>query len=131
MSLTITEESIQIDEKLLTLTQDEKEKCTIVHCSYHATDEYFVGVRIWPSTFLVQDDGRRCKLIKEFNITRAPQWTYYYSPDARFTLVFEGLSKDCKSFYLQEYIAEEGSFYTDEIPRNNTDVYRVNVFTSE
>ena len=131
MSLSITQESIQIDEEILALTQAENEKCTILHCVYHETIEHFVGVRIWPSTFLVQDDDRRCKLIKAFNITMAPTWTYHYSPYARFTLIFEGLSKDCKSFYLQEYIPEEGSFYTEEIERNDTDVYRVNVYTSE
>ena len=59
-----------------------------------------------------------------------PHWTQHFVVNdfVRFTLVFEGLSKLCKSFYLLEDIPESYAFYPGKIMRNQTDVYYTEVF---
>ncbi len=112
--MTQTEEEIQV--KVL----ESEERQTIVHCS--CGDDY--AYRIWPTTFLIEHgSGRRARLITAFNISFAPEWTLN---DGRgFTLIFEGLSKDCFMFDLREIIPQEGGFEALNLVRNNTDVYRV------
>ncbi|MEO6670762.1 MAG: hypothetical protein ABIN36_14870 [Ferruginibacter sp.] len=121
--ISIARPQVVIDEAVKELIQHQLEKCTIVHCRLYATEDTML--RIWPSTFLIEDDGSKRKLIKEFNISLAPNWTLYPtgSSYACFTLLFEGLSKTCESFHLLEEISEPGGFYTDVILRNRTDVY--------
>ncbi|MEO8769956.1 MAG: hypothetical protein ABI402_07720 [Ferruginibacter sp.] len=123
--ITIAKPQVEIDAALKELVQHETEKCTIVHCRLYSTEDTML--RIWPSTFLIEDDGSRRKLIKEFNISIAPDWTLFPIGNsyAGFTLVFEGLSRGCESFHLLEDISEPGGFYTDAILRNRTDVYEV------
>lgn len=114
----LTEEQIETEVKVL----ESEERQTIVHCQINGdgSDAY----RIWPSTYLVEHGSdRRAKLITAFNISFAPTWTLN---DGRgFTLVFEGLSKDCRSFDLIEFIPQTGGFEVFNIPRNETDVYHV------
>jgi hypothetical protein len=83
--------------------------------------------RIWPSTYLIEESGRKVKLIKAFNIAMAPDWTWFISEDGFvcFTLLFEGLTKDCTLFHLIEDIDEAGGFYSGKIERNKSDVYVV------
>lgn len=115
---------IDVEEKVETKTElkilECEERQTIVHCS--CGDDY--AYRIWPSTFLIEHGtGKQAKLITAFNIPFAPQWALN---DGRgFTLIFEGLSKGCKSFDLKEIIAESNGFEAYNIKRNKTDVYRV------
>ena len=125
--ITTAQPQVQIDEALKVLLQQQTENCTIVHCTY-ASDDEAMAVRIWPSTFLVQQDGSRSKLVKAFNISLMPHWTYHESGTARFTLVFEGLSRACTHFQLFEDIPEPGGFYSDNISRNSTDVYKAEVY---
>ncbi|MBF8456684.1 hypothetical protein IV494_05760 [Kaistella sp. G5-32] len=105
----------------------EEEKQVIVHCCFPAT--YFEGslIRIWSSTFLIDDSlAHRSSLIHHENISLFPYWTEVPPfKDFWFTLVFTGLPKDCKTFDLQEVIPEEGGFHVKNIKRNGTDVYRV------
>ncbi|MBK9284323.1 MAG: hypothetical protein IPM51_08355 [Sphingobacteriaceae bacterium] len=111
---TITAESTQ------RITLEEVERQTIVHCN--CGDVY--AYRVWPSTFLIeQESGNRLRLLNIFNITYAPDWTI--NNGQGFTLVFEGLSKDCKMFDLMEIIDEPGGFEVKGIQRNKTDVYNV------
>jgi hypothetical protein len=99
---------------------ESEERQTIVHCSCGHDYAY----RIWPSTFLIeQGTGKRSKLITAFNISFAPQWTL--NDGKGFTLIFEGLSKECSVFDLKEIIPEQGGFEVLNIPRNNSDVYTV------
>lgn len=116
----ITETKTEVKEEIKTLESEERQ--TIVHCSCNGdgTDAY----RIWPSTYLVEHESdRRAKLITAFNISFAPQWTLNDGRD--FTLIFEGLSKGCKSFDLIEMIPQAGGFEVFNIQRNNMDVYHV------
>lgn len=110
----------EILEKHQVKTLQSEERQTIVHCMLPEGFAY----RIWPSTFLIErESGRHCKIITAFNITFAPEWTHN---DGRgFTLIFEGLSKNCEFFDLKEIIPEEGGFEVLGIVRNNSDVYHV------
>lgn len=114
----LTEEQIETEVKVL----ESEERQTIVHCQ--CSGEGSEAYRIWPSTYLVEHGSdRRAKLITAFNISFAPTWTLN---DGRgFTLVFEGLSKDCRSFDLIEFIPQAGGFEVFNIPRNKTDVYQI------
>lgn len=102
--------------------QTVEDRSTIIHCLIrHAT-----GIRIWPSTFLVQENGTRKKMLFAYNITQHPQYTWVDNGHI-FTLVFEGLDKSCSQFHLLEDIPEPGGFYRENIQRNKTDVYTVEV----
>lgn len=105
-------------EQIKTLETEERQ--TIVHCT--CREEY--AYRVWPTTYLIEHGTkRRAKLITAFNISFAPEWTLN---DGRgFTLIFEGLSRECTVFDLIEMIPQEGGFEFRNIARNKTDVYYV------
>lgn len=108
-----------IEELIETKVLTDEERQTIVHCS--CGDVY--AYRIWPNTYLEEKEtGKRAKLITAFNISFAPQWTI--NEGKGFTLIFEGLSRDCQSFDLVENIAQEGGFFVSGIKRNRSDVYQ-------
>jgi hypothetical protein len=119
-----TKEFTETENEVEIKTFESEERQTIVHCICpgDGTDAY----RIWPSTYLIEHNSdRRAKLITAFNISFAPQWTLN---DGRgFTLIFEGLSKNCKSFDLIESIPQDGGFEVFNIHRNKTDVYKVKI----
>lgn len=109
---------VEVAEKIETLTEAERQ--TIVHCTCGETYAY----RVWPTTYLIErDTGKRAKLITAFNISFAPQWTL--NDGKGFTLIFEGLSKECAVFDLVEQIPQAGGFEATGILRNNSDVYQV------
>lgn len=126
---TITKPEIcqEILEALQTEVQEEKQ--VIVHCCYPAT--FYVGnlIRIWQSTFLVDERlHHKSHLIHQENISLFPYWTHVPPmKDFWFTLIFSGLPKECRSFDLREEIPEEGGFLVKNIKRNATDVYRVKI----
>ncbi|MES2131122.1 MAG: hypothetical protein V4506_02165 [Bacteroidota bacterium] len=112
---------IETVEKTELKVLESKEFQTIVHCT--CGEDY--AYRVWPTTFLIEHGtGRRAKLITAFNISFAPQWTL--NNGKGFTLIFEGLSKECTAFDLKEIIPQEGGFEVSGILRNNMDVYQVN-----
>ena len=123
----ITKPQVEIDQALKELLQVQEDRVTIVHCRYYFSQPHHA--RIWPTTYLIEEDGSRRKLLHAFNISLAPNWTLYFLFDdyVRFTLVFEGLSKGCNEFSLQEAITEPGAFYSDILKRNNSDVYKAEV----
>ena len=102
------------------------EKSTIVHCRLSGDYEYPAAIRIWPTTFLVQDNGDRKKLLHAYNIAPYPNWKIVNEGHV-FTLIFEGLDKNCLLFDLLEDIPEIGGFKFENIKRNDTDVYWVDV----
>ena len=127
MSIEIAKPEVEIAAAIRELVKQQPEKCTIVHCRYAI--ESGSMYRIWPETFLIENDGSRRRLIKAFNITLMPHWTLYFAEVGvvRFTLIFEGLSRNCSSFTLLEEIPEPGGFYSDVVGRNNSDVYEAAV----
>lgn len=121
----------KISPKLLEAlqTQVETEKQVIVHCCFPGTPFPDMLIRIWSSTFLIDESlGHRSSLIHHENISLFPYWTAVPPmKDYWFTLVFSGLPKACTSFDLQEVIPQEGGFLVKNIKRNATDVYRVTI----
>lgn len=99
-------------------TEVFEERSTIVH----VTVAEFTLARIWPTTFLVQDDSTRKGLLQAYNIAQYPMWKYLVPGDT-FTLVFEGLDRNCVLFDLLEDIPEPGGFHIENIERNRSDVY--------
>ncbi|MEJ7585960.1 MAG: hypothetical protein WKI04_00210 [Ferruginibacter sp.] len=126
--ITIAKPQVEIDDAVKELLAEQTEECTIVHCRYFTGEA--AGVRIWPSTYLEENKGRRCKLIKNFNISIMPEWTYHFIENKfiRFTLVFEALSRNCQFFYLLEDIPQPFGFYSNKILKNNSGVYTIEVF---
>ena len=126
MTNTITSRpKIKIDEEILTYLQTEEQRTTIVHCRIYSP--FPTLARIWNTTCLLEDNGNKVPLIKAFNISMAPDWTWFL-PESNFfsfTLLFEGLSKECSLFQVVEEINEPGGFFSDRIQRNKTDVYQV------
>ncbi len=107
----------------------ETEKQVIVHCCFPGTPFSDMLIRIWSSTFLIDESlGHKSSLIHHENISLYPYWTEVPAmKDYWFTLVFSGLPKECKSFDLQEVIPQEGGFLVPNIKRNGTDVYKVKI----
>lgn len=104
-------------------TEVAEEGQTIVHCVCGQDAAY----RIWPSTYLIEyGSNRKAKLVTAFNISFYPYWTLK-DKGQKFTLIFEGLSKECAVFDLQEVIPQEGGFLVKSIVRNQTDVYTVQI----
>ncbi|MDQ3048378.1 MAG: hypothetical protein M3R27_12575 [Bacteroidota bacterium] len=110
-------------EEIAVETLVAEEGQTIVHCVCGSEAAY----RIWPSTFLIEHStGRRAKMVTAFNISFYPHWTLK-NAGQQFTLIFEGLSRDCSKFDLKEEIPQEGGFEVKGILRNGSDVYRVKI----
>lgn len=121
VSTSSTTTEVEVAEEIKTLESEERQ--TIVHCSCSTQESE--AFRIWPSTFLIENhNGRKAKLLTAFNISFAPVWTL--NDGKGFTLIFEGLSKDCSSFDLIEQIPQAGGFEVRGIARNKMDVYHVN-----
>jgi hypothetical protein len=103
-------------------TSSLEERTTIVHCTL--LEDSFI--RIWPTTYLVQENGVRKPMVQAFNIVAYPHWKLVPAGH-RFTLVFEGLDKDCTTFTLLEDIPEPGGFTAGPLERNKSDVYWLEV----
>ena len=116
-----------VREDIATLFADEAQ--VIVHVTYRKVAGYGNYIRIWPTTYLVpQEGGNRSKLVHAENICYAPDW--YCMPEGRtyrFTLIFTPLPKVCRLFHLWEDIDEPNGFIIRNIPRNDKDVYEVDL----
>lgn len=119
---------VEVEEELAAeaIAATEVERQVIVHARVGIGNSV-MGVRIWASTFLIPlEGGAKSKLLNTENITIFPQWmTVGYKPWHHFTLIFEGLPRNCKQFDLIEQIPESGGFEAHSIPRNATDIYEI------
>jgi hypothetical protein len=61
----------EVKEEVATETMVAEENQTIVHCVCRVDAAY----RIWPTTFLIEQNGKRAKLVTAFNISFYPYWT--------------------------------------------------------
>lgn len=127
MSTIIEEEIIQVPAELIAEACTSEEQQVIVHASIGAHPFIEQNIRLWPTIFLLpKNNAKKCKLIQSYNIALYPQWQIIKTNhDHHFTLVFEGLPKDCTHFDLVEIIPEHGAFEARNIARNNTDVYQI------
>ncbi|MFC5191881.1 hypothetical protein ACFPIK_08885 [Algoriphagus aquatilis] len=103
------------------------ERQTIIHCINDPSPYFDPRIRIWPSTFLKpKGSSTVCKLLSALNISYYPEWTRLKPRKPHeFTLIFEGLPKDCTSFDLHEDIPEPGGFFSSNIQRNESDIYHL------
>lgn len=110
------------------MTSVREEHQTILHCALSQRPSggtsWDILIRIWPTTFLIQEDGSRRKLLFTEGIALFPYWLPVHLPYT-FTLIFEGLDPACKTFDLLEEIPQPGGFQVNGIARNSTDVYHV------
>lgn len=126
-----TAPAIEISEIVVQQAKEEvqREKQTIVHCRTKCG--LLTPVRISPNTYLIENVGAKRKLISAIGIAVAPEWgdTRYSKGYKHYTLIFEGLSKDCGGFYLKEVATpgETDLFYSEWTERNNSDVYELEI----
>jgi hypothetical protein len=99
-----------------------------VHCHYNNEGQEML-IRIWRTTYLIDHvSGSTSNLVHVENISMAPEWTRI--PDHSnysFLLIFTALPKSCQHFDFKEDIPQPGGFFVADIPRNETDVYHVNL----
>lgn len=138
MKTTMTTEIVEIEKVEVEISEDLRKKLrhkverrnesqVVVHCCMHF-ESAFSLVRIWPSTILLPKvGGPVAKLQHAINIPIYPTWLKVSPSPYWFTLIFEGLPKDCKAFDLIEHIPEEGGFVCRDIPRNTSDVYYIDL----
>jgi hypothetical protein len=101
----------------------------VIHCTFVNTNYIDCLIRIWKTTFLtVKNSDHKSTLHHAENIRLYPLYTnVLYRQSHNFTLVFSSLPKDCTHFDLLEEIPEPGEFHVKNIPRNESDVYHVNI----
>lgn len=123
----ITQPEVELDagilESLKTLHQEENQVIVHVHLKikYPPT-----RIRIWPNTLLIpQKGGASAKMIQSIGISKAPQWMFINKKTCVFTLIFEGLAKDCQVFDLVEDIPSPNRFQYMGIVRNQSDAYHL------
>lgn len=111
--------------KLAAMTAEEGQ--VIVHCVSGGSLLYDSFVRIWPTTYLYdQDSSHQSELVHVENICMAPQWMRVPAGYvAHYSLFFTKLPKSCAMFDLKEIIPQPGSFVARDIQRNDADVYYV------
>jgi len=99
-----------------------------LHCHFENKWQDLL-IRIWKTTFIIdRSSSARSQFVHAENISIAPQWTLV--PDNQpfsFLLIFPSLPKSCKLFDMIEEISQPGGFVVKNIPRNETDVYHVDL----
>ncbi|WP_237563177.1 hypothetical protein [Algoriphagus kandeliae] len=122
---------IELDSEFKQMAEEYaiQEQQVIVHCRFYPSIFYSPRLRIWPSTFLrPKGSSKPSKLLQAFNISFYPDWKEIHPHNPHdFTLIFEGLPKDCLVFDLIEEIPEPGGFCVRDIKRNHSDVYHIRV----
>lgn len=129
MSDVLSKPKVKIGDKIKKQikAQEDYEKQVIVHCKIKTSDNMSMGIRIWPTTFLLDNDSNHQSTLLHYeNIPMVPEWKEIApGVDYVFTLIFSGLPKSCSKFHLIEVIPQSGGFEVLNIGRNKTDVYSV------
>lgn len=117
---------VEVDDLTRIDTSTLDDSFVYVHCNFINTGKNMM-IRIWKTTFLVDDlSATRSKLLHAENISIAPHWTPIpVGGKYSFLLIFSGLPKSCKQFDLKEEISQPGGFYIQNISRNESDVYHL------
>lgn len=115
--------SSEIREELKTLVHEAGQ--VVVHCIQ--TTPFASYIRIWPTTYLYdQHSDHSSELVHAENISYFPTWKAVEAGENHFTLIFSGLPKSCLVFDLLEHCDNQsGAFRVNSIPRNDSDVYYV------
>jgi len=129
MSHIITKPEVEIASELLVDLQAliQEEGQVVVHCLSSAAADYDYYIRVWPTTYLLdQDSPHRSDLVHVEKVTMAPIWQLVPAGTvANYSLIFSGLPKSCTVFDLEEIIPLPGRFSAKSIVRNDTDVYYI------
>lgn len=75
-----------------------------------------------------KNSAHKSQLLFAENIVYYPYWLEV--PPVKeywFTLIFSGLPKNCTVFDFAEIIPESDGFFVPSIPRNKTDIYRIEI----
>jgi len=127
MPTIITKPEVEIAPDLLfdLKSQIQEEGQVIVHCLSAAAADYDHYIRVWPTTYLLdQHSAHRSDLVHVENVSMAPMWQLVPAGSvANYSLIFSGLPKSCLLFDLEEIIPLPGRFSAKSILRNDTDVY--------
>jgi hypothetical protein len=117
-----------ISKQIKELINQEEDSVTIVHCRYFAATPSMA--RVWPTTYLVENNGRIRELLHAENIATYPAYQLYdvCGDYIYFTLIFERLSNECTSFHIEEIIPDTNGFISHEVSRNKTGVYQIELF---
>jgi hypothetical protein len=121
------ETAINAKAKRQLLNKTSTEAQTVIHGSYKG-DFSNDKCRICKPVYLVDSDSLiKSKLVYADGIEFYPKWNNVADGETKyFTLVFEGLPKECKAFdFIESEIEWEQPFIEEDIPRNSTDVYYV------
>ena len=123
---TTEEKKVQHGVELKTEDAVDDESQVVVHCTF-VSAEYDQAIRVWKSTYLLdRGSEHRSELVSAFNVSMYPAWTRVRGGHSlQFTLLFTGLPKSCMAFDVIEIIPQPGGFVERNIPRNETDVYRI------
>lgn len=121
---------VKVSSELQNMTAEEGQ--VIIHCSFYNDPSKYageVGLRVWKETFLIDEQsGHLNQMVRAFGIVYEPKWFFVKNGKTKkFTLLFDALPKSCKTFTLAEIIPQSGAFIVKNIPRNETDVYKVNL----
>ena len=129
MSTIITKPEVEIAPDILIALQSQvqEEGQVIVHCVSAAAANFDHYIRIWPTTYLLdQHSPHRSDLVHIENIAMAPMWQLVPAGTVvNYSLIFSGLPKSCILFDLEEIIPLSSRFSAKHIVRNETDVYFV------
>lgn len=129
MSDTLTKPKVKIDNKIKLQVEEQShlEQQVIVHCKIRTDQNMSMGIRIWPTTFLLDNNSdHQSKLLHHENIPMVPEWKEIPKGDTyTFTLFFSALPKPCVKFHMVELIPSAGGFQALNILRTKSDVYYV------
>lgn len=123
-----TKPEVAVETRTQINAEVREDSFVYVHCYFHNAWKDML-IRIWKTTFLIdRTSDIRSKLVHVENISLAPVWTQI--PDGvtySFLLIFSGLPKSCRQFDLVEEIDQPGGFFIENISRNETDVYHIDL----
>tara|TARA_B110000037_G_scaffold186603_1_gene216674 strand:- start:522 stop:908 length:387 start_codon:yes stop_codon:yes gene_type:complete len=126
MSKILIKPSKQVEKTILRQTEFAltKEKQVVIHFTFKCQPG--MAFRIWKTTYLITEKGKKIPLVFWSGISLYPEWTrLYHVGKYQFALIFNGLPNECRVFSLVEEINEPGGFLVNNLIRNEEDVYHI------
>jgi hypothetical protein len=113
------------------LNEDNNENAqTTVFCNYISKTIYTNGgwINIYPTTYLVCE-MESLPLLHAFNVPVAPEKFHFEKAGQhkRFALIFPPVPKIWKTFSFLESCPHDGGFYYENIKRNDSGIYEINI----
>lgn len=126
-TIQITKPKVEISPEILKQlnTQINEMGQVVIHILFDQSNSLQGSfIRIWPTSFLYDlNSDHVSTLIHTENIVMPPQWQLV-TDQCHFTLIFNGLPKDCRSFdFVEKCGNENGGFEVRNIARSESDIY--------